>query len=56
LLGKQDLKSAIIDLFEENPKVFEIIDILIAVRKKDKKKLLNESGAIIVLESYFDNP
>ena len=33
LIGKEDLEFAIKELFEENPKVFEILDILIAVRK-----------------------
>ena len=33
LIGKEDLEKAINDLYEENPKVFEVLDILIAVRK-----------------------
>lgn len=33
LIGKDDLKIAVNELFEENPKVFEIFDMLIAVRK-----------------------
>ena len=32
LLGKVDLRAAIIELFDENPKVFEVLDILVAVR------------------------
>lgn len=33
LIGKEDLGKAIEELFNENPKVFEVLDILIAVRK-----------------------
>ena len=33
LIGKEDLKLAVEELFEENAKVFEVLDILIAVRK-----------------------
>ena len=32
LLGKNDLRRAITELFEENPSTFEVLDILVAVR------------------------
>ena len=41
LIGKEDLRKAIKELYDENPKVFEVLDILLAVRTKDKKKTLN---------------
>ena len=53
LIGKTDLTKAIKELYEENPKVFEVLDILIAVRTKDKKKTLNANGEFVLLESYF---
>jgi type II restriction enzyme len=53
LLGKDDLKKGVEQLFKENPKVFEVLDILIAVRTKDKKKTINFEGEIVFLESYF---
>lgn len=53
LIGKEDLNSAIEELYEENPKVFEVLDILLAVRAKDKKKTLNDKGEFVFLESYF---
>lgn len=53
LIGKTDLSEAIKDLYQENPKVFEVLDILLAVRKKDKKKTLNSNGEFVFLESYF---
>ncbi|MGP1439971.1 MAG: DpnII family type II restriction endonuclease [Treponema sp.] len=53
LIGKQNLRKAIKELYEENPKVFEVLDILLAVRTKDKKKTLNSNGEFVLLESYF---
>ena len=53
LIGKVNLKQCIEELFQENPKVFEVLDILIAVRKKDKKKTINSEGKIVLLETYL---
>ena len=53
LIGKEDLRKAIKELYEENPKVFAVLDILLAVRTKDKKKTLNANGEFVLLESYF---
>lgn len=53
LIGKTDLRKAIEELYEENPKVFVVLDILLAVRTKDKKKTLDSSGNFVLLESYF---
>ncbi|WGS65762.1 type II restriction endonuclease [Marinitoga aeolica] len=56
LIGKNNLKRAIFDLYEENPKVFEILDILIAVRKGNQKKILNEFGKYEYMGNYFKSP
>lgn len=56
LIGKTDLKEAIRDLYQENPKVFEILDILIAIRKNKKAKNFNNQGEIVALDSYFYSP
>jgi type II restriction enzyme len=56
LIGKDDLKSAIIELFDENSKVFEVLDILIAVRKNKNAKTFNNDGDIVLLDSYFETP
>lgn len=53
LLGKTNIKESIKELYEENPKVFDVLDILIAVRKSDKKKVLNKKLNPVLLESYF---
>ena len=55
LIGKDNIEEAINELYEENPKVFEVLDILIAVRNK-KTKTLNNNGEIVSLESYFSSP
>ena len=56
LIGKTDLKEAINDLYQEHPKVFEILDILIAIRKNKKAKTFNNQGDIVALDSYFYSP
>ncbi len=55
LIGKEDLKIAIDELFEETPKAFEILDILIAVRKNKNAKTFNREGDIVLLDSYFES-
>ena len=55
LIGKEDLKQAIDEIFNENPSAFEVLDILIAVRKKDKKKTINNSNKIVSIDSYLEN-
>lgn len=53
LIGKEDLNSAIKELFNENPKTFDVLEILVAVRKTDKKKVLNDDLQPQLLENYF---
>lgn len=55
LLGKNDLKMAINDLFKENKACFDILNLLIAVREPTKK-LFDETGKLVNLNTYFDNP
>ncbi len=56
LIGKANLPAAIQEIYEENSKVFEVLDILIAVRKKQQAKTFNGSGSIVSVESYFSTP
>lgn len=56
LIGKENLKEAVNELYEENPKVFEVLDILIAIRKNKKAKTFNNNGEIILLDTYFTSP
>lgn len=56
LIGKADIKTAVKEIYEENPKAFEVLDILIAVRKNKNAKTFNSKGEIVMLDSYFTSP
>ncbi|MDE6050753.1 MAG: type II restriction endonuclease [Paramuribaculum sp.] len=56
LIGQEDMAKAVERLWEENPKVFSVLDILIAVRTKDKKKAIDENGNIHLVADYFTSP
>lgn len=53
LLGKEDLRKAVTELYTENPKTFDILNILVAVRNTDKKKVLDENYFPKLVENYF---
>ena len=53
LLGKSDLRQAVADIYEINPSTFDVLDILIAVRESDKKKVLNRQFLPVPINSYF---
>lgn len=55
LLGKEDLQTAVQQVFDENPKAFDVLDILVAVRNRDKKLVLNDKMQPVLLESYFNS-
>ena len=56
LIGQEDMAKAVERLWEENPKAFSVLDILIAVRTKDKKKAIDENGNISLVSDYFTSP
>ena len=56
LIGQEDMESAVKLLWDENPKVFSILDVLIAVRTKDRKKTIDENGNSILISDYFKSP
>jgi len=53
LLGKQDLRTAVTELWNSDKRVFDVLQILIACRKRDKKKVVNANAEFVLLESYF---
>lgn len=55
LLGKDDLAQAVYELYAECPNAFSILEILIAVRKKEQKKSLDEKGQVVTLNNYFQS-
>lgn len=56
LIGQEDMEGAVKRLWEENPKVFSVLDILIAIRSKDKKKAIDEDGDVFLISDYFTSP
>lgn len=55
LLGKADLKAAVEALWKRDPQVFDVMDILIATRTKDKKKFFDENGDYRLVHSLFQS-
>ncbi len=55
LLGKEDLEKAVNELWQRDPKVFDIMDILIATRKRDDKKYINDNGQIKKIHSLLSS-
>lgn len=56
LIGQENMGAAVKCLWEENPKVFSVLDVLIAVRTKDKKKAIDAYGNVHLVSDYFKSP
>jgi len=56
LIGQEDMDAAVRRLWDENPKVFSVLDVLIAIRAKDKKKAIDSYGNINLISDYFSSP
>jgi len=55
LIGQSDLDNAIKRLWNENPSVFSVLEILIAVRTADNKKVISSDGIVKKLSHYYQN-
>lgn len=55
LIGKEDLRVAVEALWERDKTVFDVMDILIATRKKDKKMFFDEAGQFRKVHSLFQS-
>lgn len=53
LIGKDDLRAAVEALWNRDRRVFEVMDILIATRKKDDKKYIDYDGSMHSVHSLF---
>ncbi len=53
LIGREDLESAVREIYDENPHSFEVLGMLLAVR--DNKSIRDSKGAIIHISEYFTN-
>jgi type II restriction enzyme len=55
LIGQYDMEQAVFDLWQENPNVFSVLDILIAVRTSDNKKAILEDGRVELISRLFED-
>lgn len=55
LIGKEDLRTAVQALWNRDKRVFEVMDILIATRKKDGKKYIDNDGSMHSIQSLFSS-
>jgi len=55
LIGKEDLRVAIEALWKRDKTVFDVMDILIATRKKDNKMFFDEAGQFRKVHSLFQS-
>lgn len=55
LLGQEDLEAAVKKLWERDKSVFEVLQILIAVRKRDNKKVVTTDGTIVPIREYLSS-
>mgnify|MGYP002624038910 CR=1 FL=1 len=53
LIGKEDLNAAVEALWNRDKRVFEVMDILIATRKKDDKKYIDNDGSMHSIHSLL---
>lgn len=53
LLGKENLREAVAMLWNRDKKAFDVLDILIATRRKDKKKFIDNDGKPYLISSLF---
>lgn len=56
LIGQEDLLAAIQALYAENSTTFDVLDILIAVRKNKNVKVVHAEDQVVSLNSYFTSP
>lgn len=55
LVGQEDLDAAIRRLWNENSSAFSVMEILIAVRASDNKKVITSNGLVKNLSRYYDS-
>lgn len=54
LIGSTDLRKSVETIWNRDKNAFSVMDILIAVRTRDKKKILDSVGNCVPLESMFN--
>ena len=55
LIGSTDLRKSVEAIWKRDKTAFNVMEILIAVRSKDKKKALDPRGCYVTLNSFLSN-
>lgn len=55
LIGKDDLRKAVEALWQRDKSAFQVMDILIATRKKESKLCIDANGNVQKIHSLFDS-
>lgn len=55
LIGASDLRKSIETIWNRDKNAFSVMDILVAVRTRDKKKILDSVGNCVPLEGMFNS-
>lgn len=55
LIGKNDLEKCVSDIWKRDPRAFEVLGILIAVRDEGNKPVVDNGGNVVLLKSYFES-
>lgn len=55
LIGKDNLEKGVEEIWMRDPKVFEVLGILIAVRDEGRKPVVDDMGKVVLLKSYFES-
>ena len=55
LIGASDLRKSVETIWRRDKNAFSVMDILVAVRTRDKKKILDSVGNCVPLENMFSS-
>ena len=55
LIGSKNLRKGVETIWERDKSAFAVMDILIAVRSKDKKVVLNAHGQCVPVDRFFES-
>lgn len=56
LLSSSDIPATINALWKENPRIFSVLGILLAVRDYNEKFVLLPDGSNVIMSNYFNSP
>lgn len=55
LVGSKNLRKSVETIWKRDKNTFSVLDILVAVRKKDKKKVIDVVGNCVPMDSLFNS-